>query len=105
MDVRGPLANRNVNPNELLPKQGETHRLESPGPAIPSDHLRPVSSAEHQRAPEMVRLVSQLKEIPEVRQDVIARVEKRLRDGVYLTRESSARTAAALLNPDHGSGF
>ena len=102
MDVRGPLANRNVNPNELMSKQGETHRLESSGPAIPSDHLQQSSSAEHQRAPEMVRLESQLKEIPEVRLDVIARVEKRLSDGVYLTRESSERTAAALLNPEHG---
>ena len=102
MDVRGPLANRNVNPNELLSKHGETHRLESSGPAIPIDHLQQSSSAEHLRAPEMVRLVSQLKEIPEVRLDVIARVEKRLSDGVYLTRESSERTAAALLNPEHG---
>ena len=103
MDVRGPLANQNVNPNEVLPKQGETHRLESAGPKIPTDHLQQSSSAEHQRAPEVVRLTSQLKEIPEVRQDVIARVEKRLNDGVYLTRESAERTAEAILNPEHGS--
>ena len=99
MDVRGPLPNRNVNPNEALPTQGQTHRLDSPGPAVASDHLHQSSSTQHQRAPEMVRLVSQLKEIPEVRLDVIARVEKRLSDGVYLTRESSERTATALLNP------
>ena len=102
MDVRGTGANQDLKPNEVLPNQGETHRLESSGPAIPSDHLQPSSSAEHQRAPEMVRLESQLKEIPEVRLDVIARVEKRLSEGVYLTRESSERTAAALLNPEHG---
>lgn len=103
MDVRGPVPSGNLKPNELSPVQGETHRVEASGQSIPNDHLQRSSSAEHQRAPEVVRLVSQLKDIPEVRLDVIARVEQSLSDGVYLTRTSSERTAAVLLNLEPGS--
>lgn len=47
-------------------------------------------------------LSAQLKEIPEVRAEVVAEVQQRLRDGDLLTREAAEQTAAAILSDLHG---
>ena len=47
-------------------------------------------------------LALRLKEIPEVRADVVAEVQQRLRDGELLTREAAEQTAAAILSDLQG---
>ena len=97
MDVRGPTPGQKLNPNELSQLQSDTHRLESAGRTVPDGHLQQPSSAEHLRAPEVVQLAEQLRSIPEVRSEVVSRIEQKLKAGAYETRNSAEQTAAALL--------
>jgi len=54
-------------------------------------------SAQHFAAPEIVELTDQLRELPDVRKKVVARVAEQLQRGNYLTREAAERTAERLL--------
>jgi len=100
MEVRGPTPSQNLKPNELSQIQAETHRIESSGRAIPHGHLQRSEVAERSRSPEVAQLTAQLRTIPEVRSEVIAAVEQKLKDGSYLTREAAEQTAAVLLNSE-----
>ena len=51
----------------------------------------------HLAAPEILELTARLRELPDVRQKVIARVAKQLQSGNYLTREAAEWTAERLL--------
>jgi hypothetical protein len=59
--------------------------------------VKGTESSQHFPAPEIVELTSQLREMPDVRQELVARVAKQLQSGSYLTREAAERTAARLL--------
>ncbi len=59
--------------------------------------VKGTESTQHFPAPEIVELTNQLRELPDVRQKVVARVAKQLQHGSYLTREAAERTAARLL--------
>jgi hypothetical protein len=54
-------------------------------------------SSEHFAAPEIIELTNQLRELPDVRQKLVARVARQLQSGSYLTREAAERTAENLL--------
>ena len=58
MDVRGPGPGNNLN---------ATYRLEHSGEAIPREHLKQTESDDHARAPEVGKLLLELREIPEIR--------------------------------------
>jgi hypothetical protein len=96
MDVRGPTPNHHLKSNDLSPPQSETIRWDSSERVISGNGLPGSLAAERQRAPEVVRLVSRLRDIPAVREDVVARVEEELRAGKYFTRESAEKTAESL---------
>lgn len=53
--------------------------------------------AQHLPAAELADLADQLRELPEVRGEVIARIAERLASGGYLTREAAERVAERLL--------
>lgn len=55
------------------------------------------SSAVSSGASETVRLLEQLRAIPETRTGVMEQVKTRLDQGAYLTRDAAEQTAAALL--------
>ena len=52
----------------------------------------------HTRSPELLRLSELLHRIPEVREDVVARVSQKLAQGDYDNREVAERTAQTILN-------
>lgn len=45
-------------------------------------------------------LTGQLRELPEVRSEVVARIRQQVADGVYSSRESAEATAAAIVRSD-----
>ena len=91
MEVRGPV-NQNLQSSEYSKLNGKLHRIEGPNPSSQA-----AESAEHSRSPEIVKLVGQLREIPEVREATLGAIREKLDNGTYLTRESAERTAAVIL--------
>lgn len=55
------------------------------------------SSAVSSGASETVRLLGQLRAVPEIRTGLMEQVKTRLEHGAYLTRDAAEQTAAALL--------
>ncbi len=52
----------------------------------------------HVRSPELLRLSEELHRIPEVREEVVARVAEKLAQGDYDTRDAAIKTAESILN-------
>ena len=91
MDVRGPTDSHNANGNKL-PHVNQI-RIESGSEVRPKASSFTTSSAES----EVVTLLQQLKEIPEVREELVAEMVTKLSDGYFSTRESAEKTAEAIL--------
>ena len=51
----------------------------------------------HVPAPELERVVAALKEIPELRESMVAQLASRLANGEYLTPQAAERTAEAMV--------
>ena len=51
----------------------------------------------HARDPEVVQLVKQLNDSPEVRQDKLAAIQQQIESGAYFTRETAEQTAQRIL--------
>lgn len=69
-------------------------------PVSPSASAKGVSrhsSTTSETSPEASRLTSQLRDIPEIRPEVMAEVRERLKRGELLTRDAAEATAAAIL--------
>ena len=92
--LNGP--NSNPEPRQTPPQQGSRAGRVGNGDRS-QDEVKGPKLAEHFPAPEIVELTNQLRELPDVRQKVVARVAKQLQQGSYLTREAAERTAARLL--------
>ncbi len=54
-------------------------------------------SATHTAAPEVIQLLDRLRDLPEVREEVITEVTERLLKGVYLTRVAAEEAANAIV--------
>jgi hypothetical protein len=52
----------------------------------------------HTPAPELTQFVSQLRQIPELREEVVREVAQRLARGVYATPQALDRTVQAMLD-------
>lgn len=59
------------------------------------------AASEHVPSPELLRYLGRLDETPEVRQQHLARVASRLRQGYYSTPEAAQQTAEAILKADN----
>ena len=55
------------------------------------------SNQESSQTTTLLRLTEGLRQIPEVREDVVSRVQENLRSGQYLSKEAAQATAAAIL--------
>lgn len=93
MDVRGPAESHDANNNLSQVRRGPL-RFES-ADGMPNSKLPQFTP--HTTAPEIVRLTETLKDIPEVREELVARIIEKLRAGEYSSRRSAERTAEAIL--------
>lgn len=92
MDVRGPAESHDAN-NNISQVRGSV-RFES---AESSPSSKPPMFTTHVESPGIVRLTQQLKELPEVREELVAQTIAKLREGYFSTPESAERTAEAIL--------
>ncbi len=72
--------------------------IETSREAPHTEEPRSRNLGERQVSPEFAELVAQLKEIPDVRIDVVSDIERRLNSGELLSREAAEATAEALLS-------
>ncbi len=93
MDIRGP-ADRPTPNNQLSQLQREIVRIESEPESTPAKGPQFTS---HAAAPQIARLVRELKALPEVREDLVQETISKLRDGHYSSRDSAEQTAEAVL--------
>jgi hypothetical protein len=66
-----------------------SRRAETQGPSASDASL-------HVPSPELVDLLSRVKETPQVRQEVLQRVARRLASGYYSTPDAAEKTAEAI---------
>lgn len=92
MDIRGPLgggdAKDNLSHIRPEPIRHEAHSLNGP-------NLSDVKSQTPES--EINELVNNLKQVPEVREELVTQTIAKLRDGELLTRASAEKTAQAIL--------
>ncbi len=84
------LTNRPVAQPEETTGTADASRRTSAPSQPPSD------ASSHVRSAELLQLLAQVKQPPEVRPDVLARVAERLASGHYLTRDAAEQTAGAI---------
>jgi hypothetical protein len=95
MDIRGPL-------NDRTPAEKEVDfqdRLAKANPVDKADQqaLGPQQiSTQHTPSRAMLQLAAKLKQVPEIREEVLARVMKRMASGYYLSTEAAEETAEVL---------
>ena len=94
MDVRGPADGQDV-PRNVSPTRRELLRDELTAAASPKSSA--LSDGQQDFAPEIPRLVQQLRALPEVRAELVAAAARKLKAGHYSTRESAEKTAEAIL--------
>lgn len=94
MDVRGPADGQDV-PPKVSRTRLELLRDELRDGSHPQSHASPFVA--HATAPEILQLVQKLRELPEVRGELVAEAAVKLREGQLSTRESAERTAEAIL--------
>jgi hypothetical protein len=82
------LTNRTLGPTEQPTPTPDAAKA----PAAPSE----VSA--HVRSPELLSLIDQVRQTPEVRKEALQRVVAKLATGAYLTREAALQTARAIRN-------
>lgn len=93
MDVRGSTDSHEAN-NKLSQLRQEILRFEA---AEGTPDAKSTSSKASVDDSEIVRLLQQLKAVPEVRAELVALSVAKLREGHFSTRESAERTAEAVL--------
>jgi hypothetical protein len=85
------LTNRTVGqPEQPTPAPDATTRAAANGP--------PPEVSSHVPSPELLDLLGRVRQEPEVRPDVLARVAQRLSSGYYLSRQAATDTAEAIQN-------
>lgn len=95
MDIRGPLFDR-TQAGKGADLQGRLAK------SNPVDRAEPQASdaqqvvARHSPSRAMLQLAAKLQQIPEVRDEVLARVSERLVTGYYLSMEAAEKTAEVL---------
>ena len=95
MDIRGPLNDRTRAGQEvdLQDRLAKANQVDKTGQQTPD--LQQVSG-QHTRSRAMLELAAKLKQVPEVREEVVARVMKRMATGYYLSKEAAEETAEVL---------
>jgi hypothetical protein len=84
------LTNRTIaQPEQPAVTQDAASRAAANGPPAASSHVP---------SPELLDLLARVKQEPEVRPDVLARVAQRLASGYYLSRQAATDTAEAVQN-------
>ncbi len=61
------------------------------------DGSQEAQATDHSNSPEIQRLTQQLREIPDVREDVVQAVAARIAEGEFATREAAEKTAAKII--------
>jgi DNA-directed RNA polymerase sigma subunit (sigma70/sigma32) len=89
MRVNIPLANQNVTPSEeSATAQSAVRRVDGP---------KPPDSSAHTPSNELEQFLSSLRDFPELRQEVIQEVARRLAGGELTTPQSLDQTVQAIL--------
>ncbi|GIW78959.1 MAG: hypothetical protein KatS3mg105_0766 [Gemmatales bacterium] len=89
-----------VNNNVSGPVRVDHLRREQAEPERGAANVHHASS--HIRSEELQRLIDGVKELPEVRNDVLARVSERLKTGFYFTPQAADQVAQAILRTENG---
>ena len=82
--------------HKVSPQQG-MHDPKQANRASGTQAPRPEDPSVHSPDPEVVELIAQVSQIPEIRESVVKEVAGRLANADYLTPEAAERTAEALL--------
>ncbi len=93
MEIRGIHGGRVEGTNARHSTSKTSEKSNSPNKASGAE-----TADSHVRSPELLRLSEELKLIPEVREEVVARVSEKLANGDYDTRDAAVRTAETILN-------
>jgi hypothetical protein len=82
------LTNRSLGPTE--------QPAAAPDAAKAAAGAAPADVSAHVPSPELLDLLDQLRQTPEVRKEAMQRVAEKLASGAYLTRQAALQTAAAI---------
>ncbi len=93
MNIRGPCNDSTASIRHLKPGAGKPAQG---GEA--ADGAKQTTQRTDSQAGGVAELAQQVRDIPEVREEVVRRVAQRLADGQYATRESAEGVARALMN-------
>jgi hypothetical protein len=85
------LTNRTLGPTEQPAAASDGTKAGSAGAA-------PADISAHVPSPELLDLLDQVRETPEVRKEALQRVVEKLATGAYLTRQAALQTAEAIRN-------
>lgn len=95
MDIRGPFNNPALTGDvSQTQRHLKSHSVED----VNKSHL--AGKASVQAAPNsttLSRLTTELRRVPEVREELVSQVSERLGTGHYFTRAAAERTAAAIM--------
>jgi len=95
MNIRGPFNNPALTGDV---SQTQRHLKSHPVEDVNKSHL--AGKASVQAAPTstiLSRLTTELRRVPEVREELVSQVSERLDTGHYLTKAAAERTAAAIM--------
>ena len=93
MDVRGP-TNQNGPRNQISPAKRGAVRVEGAEQSVPAPPSSPPLRATES---ETTRLIRELQQLPEIREEMVEISISKLRSGELLERDSAERTAEAIL--------
>lgn len=94
MDIRGPLNNPALTGDV---SHTQRHLKSHPVEDVKKSHLAGKASVPTApTATALSRLTTELRRVPEVREELISQVSKRLTAGHYFTRAAAEETAAAI---------
>ncbi len=95
MDIRGP-SNDKPYAGDMSDVRQRQAKVGSVNDGNGNSQSASQVAARHTPSPAMIRLAAKLEGIPEVRDDVVARVSQQLDTGYYLTKDAAAKTAEVL---------
>jgi len=93
MEIRGINGGRVEGSNAQHSASSISNKLDASQEASGSE-----LADSHVRSPELLRLSVELQRIPEVREEVVAEIIKKLAQGSYETREAALKTAESILD-------
>lgn len=98
MDVRGPIGNHHLGHQDISQLRENVQKSESAKASMHGSHMRDAEESLHVQSAKVTQLVSDLQQLPDVRDAVVSDVLTRLNNGEYLSRDAAEQTAAAILD-------